>query len=146
MKRVYWITMLVGLVFLGFPSAVNAGWTKTWGGSFSDYGNWVEQTSDGGYVITGLYEISPAPDRVNRVYLIKTDSLGDTLWTRSYGGEGYWGLNNQGRCVQETSDGGYVLIAEKGLPSLPWLFRFNADGDTLWTRTYEATRCYCVRE
>jgi len=45
MKRVYWIIMLVGLVSLGFPSAVNAGWIKTWGGSFADYGNWVEPVS-----------------------------------------------------------------------------------------------------
>ncbi|MCH8318710.1 MAG: PKD domain-containing protein, partial [Bacteroidetes bacterium] len=39
------------------------------------------------------------------VYLIKTDSIGDTLWTRTYGG----GSNDFCSEVEQTTDGGYIM-------------------------------------
>jgi len=61
-------------------------------------------TSDGGYIVAGstfstLFHLSNA-------YLLKTNSSGDTLWTRTFGGSQY---NLQGRSVQQTSDGGYII-------------------------------------
>jgi hypothetical protein len=59
-------------------------WTRTYGGADVDWAHSVQQTSDGGYVITGTTDSYGAggPD----VYLVKTDSSGDTLWTRTFGG------------------------------------------------------------
>jgi hypothetical protein len=39
------------------------------------------------------------------MYLIKTNPVGDTIWTRTYGGPG----GDAGLSVQETSDGGYII-------------------------------------
>jgi hypothetical protein len=39
------------------------------------------------------------------VYLIKTDSLGDTLWTRTFGGS----ADDFGQSIQETPDGSYII-------------------------------------
>ena len=76
-------------------------WTRTYGGTNGGAGNSVQQTSDGGYIITGL---GPGTSHNANVYLIKTNVQGDTLWSRTYGGakEG-WGFS-----VQQTSDGGYI--------------------------------------
>jgi len=109
-------------------------WTRTYGGLDFDIGYSVQQTSDGGYVVAGTTN-SFGPWSGN-VYLVKTDSIGDTLWTRVYGGSDA----DEGYCVQQTSDSGYIITGRTksfgaGGEDV-YLIKTNANGDTLWTRTY----------
>jgi len=104
-------------------------WTRTYGGSVWDIGYSVQQTSDGGYIIAGRTDSFGAG--YSDVYLVKTDSSGDTLWTRTYGGRDW----DQARSVHQTSDGGYIIAASH--PGGLWLLKTDFSGDTLWTRTYE---------
>jgi hypothetical protein len=49
-------------------------WTRTFGGSGSDYGNSIHQTTDGGFIVAGTYDY----DGTNpQVFLIKTDANGN---------------------------------------------------------------------
>jgi hypothetical protein len=109
-------------------------WTKTYGGSNRDEGNSIQETYDSGYIVTGFTSSYGAGSR--DAYLIKTDSLGDTLWTKTYGGT----YNEQGRSVQQTLDGGYIIAGwtesfGHGGKDI-YLIRTNSLGDTLWTKTY----------
>jgi hypothetical protein len=93
-----------------------------------------QQTSDSGYIIAGRRYYSNM-----NAYLIKTDAFGDTLWTRTYGGDS----SDVVFSVKQTSDGGYIVagntrsFGEGG--SDVWIIRANSSGDTLWTKTYGGT-------
>jgi hypothetical protein len=122
-------------------------WTRT--SYIYDAGYSVQQTSDGGYVVT-TYKIMPSPNASMDVCLVRTDALGNTLWTRNYGENRY---DDVGRCVQQTPDGGYIIAGytHSFYPHQPdfYLIRTNAGGDTLWTRHYggfAADYCYSVDE
>jgi len=120
-------------------------WTKTYGGSADDLGMSVQQTTDGGYIIAGTTNSFGAS---RQVYLIKTDSLGDTLWTKTYGGVG----NDLGTSVQQTTDRGYVIAGTTnsfGNSTQVYLIKTDSLGDTLWTKTYGGTiydRGYSVQQ
>jgi hypothetical protein len=110
-------------------------WTRTYGGSDNEIGFSVQQTADGGYIITGLTYSYGAGDRA--VWLIKTDALGDTQWTKTFGGS----YDDRGSFVQQTNDGGYIVAGE-GVSNL---IKTNASGDTLWTRNFGWTSLSSVQ-
>ena len=107
-------------------------WTKTYGGNNEERGFSVQQTNDGGYIITGSTETdSTAYD----VYLIKTNEIGDTLWTKTFGGDDY----DIGFSVRQTTDGGYIIAGQISNPDNydVYLIKTNENGDTQWTKTYD---------
>ncbi|MFA5033216.1 MAG: T9SS type A sorting domain-containing protein [bacterium] len=112
-------------------------WTKTFGGIGADVGYSLQQTQDNGFIIAGFTESFGAGD--DDVYLIKTDSTGDTLWTKTYGGTSY----DEGHSVQQTSDSGFIIVGSTysfGAGNTDvYLIKTNSSGDTLWTRTYGGT-------
>ena len=79
------------------------GWTRTHGGSNDDYGHCVQETADGGYIVTG-YTWSFGAGWYD-MCLLRTDAKGKLMWWRTYGGE----VDDHGQFVCETSDGNFIL-------------------------------------
>jgi hypothetical protein len=107
-------------------------WTKTYGGDSLERGYAVQQTFDHGYIIAGYTRSFGAG--LSDIWLLKTDSLGDTTWTKTYGGAG----NDQCYSVDQTADSGYVLTGWStsfGNYDV-YVIKTYANGDTMWTRTY----------
>jgi len=78
-------------------------WTKTYGFSNDDLAYDVEETSDGGYILTGLSSISGSRD----MYLVKTDPYGNETWSKTYGLQG---VDEKSFAVHQAIDDGYLLV------------------------------------
>ncbi|HDL02785.1 MAG TPA: T9SS type A sorting domain-containing protein [candidate division Zixibacteria bacterium] len=112
-------------------------WSKCFGGTGDDQARSVRVTSDDGFIICGTTD--SYGHGYSDIYLIKTDSLGDTVWTRAYGGSG----GESGYAVRETFDGGFIAIGATGSfgdgYSSLYVVRVDAYGDSLWANTYGGT-------
>ncbi len=110
----------------------NALWTKTYGGTGDDWGNSVQQTSDGGFIIGGKTNSIGAGNY--DVYLIRTDSNGNVLWTKTYGGTDEDGAYT----VRQTSDGGFIMSGARDVWTncRIYLIKTDANGNVTWERTY----------
>jgi hypothetical protein len=126
---------LLSVVCLSSIAFAQTNWIRTYGGQNNDRGFSVQQTSDGGYIVAGYTRSYGAGER--DVYLIRTNSRGDTLWSRAFGGPN----DDVGYSVQQTTDGGFIVAGYTRSRfdtsySAVYLIKTNAQGDTVWTRTY----------
>jgi len=127
----------------------NPEWDRTFGGRGNDWPNMIQETSDGGYIITGGTEsygsginnafLVKTPLNAN-LWLIKTDSEGISVWDRTFGGSGF----DEGASVQETKDGGYIIsgytTSNGAGGSDIWLIKTDPDGEKLWDRIFGGPR------
>ena len=78
-------------------------WAKSYSGSGSNYFYRVKQTSDGGYMVVGSSKSFGNGN--NCFFAVKTNSIGDTLWTSAFGGS----LYDYAYDVVEREDGGFFV-------------------------------------
>jgi hypothetical protein len=99
------------LYIIKTDDAGNELWSKTFGGSNSEWGWSVQQTTDGGYIIVGFTESFAVSLSDRDAYLVKTDAAGNELWSKTFPGirsfDGYHGA--YGYSVQQTTNGGYII-------------------------------------
>ena len=102
------------------------GWIKGYDFKMLDIGTSVRPTNDGGFIIVGYTTEGFGED----ILMVKTDSMGDTLWTKIFGGSG----EDVAACVQQSKDGGYIVTGHLSVE--PCLIKVKPNGDTAWIRTY----------
>jgi len=110
-------------------------WTRAFGGDSWDQAFDVKQTTDGGFIIVGYTQSYGAGS--TDVYLIKTDSDGDTLWTNTYG----TGSSEIGNSVAQTTDGGYIIVGSSDSFSLSediLLIKTDSFGNVCWEQGIDA--------
>jgi hypothetical protein len=122
----YWILRL--------DAAGNVIWQKTYGGPGAEYVAAIDETRDGGFVVAGT---SSSFDPNSGVWVLKLGADGSVEW------ESLYSPMATGISIRQTSDGGYVALAETlsygvGATAL-LLFRLDAGGAVLWQKLYSAS-------
>ena len=133
MTSIYIITVLLQASSL-FAQNI---WSQSYGGEFTDEGQSAIETSDNAYLVAGSTESFGSGGFDG--WLVKTDHSGDTLWTKTYGGNS----SDRAKSLIETLDQAYLFAGETfsygagGYDA--WLVKTDLNGDTLWTKTYGGT-------
>lgn len=106
-------------------------WGQVIGGAGYDTGQAVAQVSDGGSIVVG-YTDSFTGGAV-RIYIIRLDGDGDTLWTDTHGSN-----DVQGFGIAATIDGNYVIagFSQTAGGGDALCVKINDDGGVLWQNTY----------
>ena len=108
-------------------------WDRSFGGEGDDNGYAVLQTLDGGYIISGVTRSHG--DSNGDGFLMKTDSDGNQLWYKSYGGN----LTEIIYDVQSTNDGGFILIGHTNSygsgANDAYVIKVNSFGEPEWSQT-----------
>ena len=107
-------------------------WSQTFGQSGQYWGKSVQQTTDGGYVVTGWFS---SPDFIYDFYILKTDENGQEQWFQIFGEIGW----NVSKSIQQTSDGGYVVCggtsSEDNGTDL-FILKTDQSGQEQWFQTF----------
>jgi Secretion system C-terminal sorting domain len=107
-------------------------WSKNYGGSADETVLYLAETLDHGFVACGETFSSSAN---GDVFLFRSDSVGNLAWWKNYGGIRY----DIAYSVLALSDGGFIMAGLSETAPVDYdafLIRTNANGDTLWTKTF----------
>ena len=116
-------------------------WIKTYGGLWTDYGQMVQLTNDGCYIVAGVTCIEPGdiPDYYGDwdYWLIKIDPMGNKIWDKTFSLYGY----DKCDAVRQTSDDGFILVGTSQESVDPWddavwLIKTDKNGVMEWNKTY----------
>jgi gliding motility-associated-like protein len=121
-------------------------WAKCYGSPSTECAWYTKQTDDGGYVFAGFSSVVGGDVTFNNgsndVWVARLNSMGDTLWQRSYGGTG----SDGGYAMQVTPDGGSIVIAYTNSNNIDvsgnhggqdfWLVKLDVSGAIEWQKCY----------
>lgn len=134
--RIFLLFLITPLLF----GEVNAQrWERAYGytESYANLGYCVQQTTDGGYVLTARYYDSPSLSE--QMCLIKTDANGALQFFKTFGGA----VIERGHSLKQTADGGYIVAGYVAggfgpdyLKGNVYVVKTDAYGNVEWEKTY----------
>ena len=96
-------------------------WERSYGGANEfERGESIQQTSDGGYIIAGVYSPVTWSNWIGDQLIIKTDEDGEVLWETTYGGNG----DEWAHYILETFDKAFIVAGRTS--------SFGAGGKDIW--------------
>ncbi len=109
-------------------------YSRTYGGSSNDYGASLDQTTDGGVIITGYTESFGAGGL--DFYVLKLDACGYVEWNKTFGGS----ADERASAIEQTQDGGYIVCGysfyNNGGNWSNWLVKLDPQGNIMWSNSY----------
>ena len=133
----YWIVKLSGSGSLT--------WEKSLGGNSADYGNSIQQTTDGGFIVAGASSSNDNDVSGNHglsdFWIVKLDSAGVITWQKCLGGSD----DDQAFSIEQTTDGGFITAgytkSNTGDVSFNhgsfdyWVVKLDSAGTLVWQKS-----------
>jgi Secretion system C-terminal sorting domain len=148
----YWLIKLT--------SEGDIAWQKTYGGLQADIPGDVEQTIDGGYIVTGISGSHNSGDVTGHhglfdYWVVKVSALGEIEWQKALGGTGL----DYGESIIQSANGEYVVfgstdsvdgdLTDTNGGTDYWLLGLSALGNIVWQKRLGGTKAdegYAVRQ
>ncbi len=116
-------------------------WHKSYGGEVTDIGVDVKELSNGDLIVLAWFaKIDANFTPFTAFHLLKTNSAGDSLWTRHYYHNDQ--VEQFATTVVETSDGGFALagsVNDQNGGLKGYLVKTDSQGFEQWNRTIDST-------
>lgn len=121
-------------------------WFRNYGGTNSETAQAIQQTLDGGFIMTG-HTLSDDVDLADNnggvdFWVVKTDVDGNIQWEKTYGGSS----TDTGKCIHQTDDGNYIVcgqtISNDGDVGGTagnfdyWALKLDNVGNIIWSEVY----------
>lgn len=123
----------ISLILISFNSKAQISFQKTYGSHQYEYAEEIIQLYDTGYATIGSSSLSGSS---SDVYLLRVDSLGNYLWSKTYGGN----QSDNGESIVETPDSGFVIAGHTNSFGVggfdAYLIKTDKDGNLEWQKTY----------
>ncbi|MBI2270007.1 MAG: hypothetical protein HYU69_06555, partial [Bacteroidetes bacterium] len=144
MKKRHTLLLLATAVFLSLQLFSQTTYQKLIGGAVDERNTYCFEAADGNILIAGHTTSGGAGGE--DIFVMKTDTMMNIIWSRTYGGPGDDYLVDRLPIAQNTSpyyptpDGGFFLIGftnsfGQGSNDF-YLLRIDKDGNLLWSKTY----------
>ncbi len=139
--------ILIFFLFQGFSAYGQKVGTfqKSFGGSSNEFGSTVVMLPDKGFIMGGITNSFGSGN--NDILLVRMDSLGKKIWSKTYGGAGYEGtvswLSNSGVDAILTPDSEVVISSTTDSYGAGgydvYFFKIDLNGNVVWSKTYGGT-------
>ncbi len=134
----YWVVKLT-------PN-LEISWQKSFGGSKKDIPSFIQQLSDGGYIIAGASVSNDGDVTGNHgdldYWIVKLTAGGELSWQKSYGGK----ADDNGLCIRQIRDGGYIVVGQSESSDGDvtgnhgkydyWVIKLAPDGALKWEKCF----------
>lgn len=112
-------------------------WNKSFGTAYDEYGGNLLETNDGNLLLIGNGDLNNSGDQ--DIWLIKTNSQGDSLWSKTYGGDG----DETGSDIISFGDSNYVILGSTASfgngGSDIFVIKIDSNGNEEWNLNYGGT-------
>jgi hypothetical protein len=110
-------------------------WSKNFGGNDTESGVSVFEDSVLHHFIAS--GVTNTQENAYQAFVVCTDTMGNMLWQKSYGGSAWDGL--KGSMYLDSLHYLFWGFASDSLGTRPWLFQTDTAGNIIWQKTYPTT-------
>ena len=83
-------------------------WSKNFGGSYTETGNYVQETIEGGFIVSGSTE--SVGQGLYDIWIVNTDYTGNEIYTQTFGGN----MDDKALGGTKGSNGELIIIGYTG--------------------------------